>query len=673
MNNPVSVVSPKNLINAASICIKPSFLEAAQRWFLFGFGVIPIAPATKRPAVKHEPWLTELSPQTIKNYWSKHPDHEIGCITGSNIVVFDADTPESLEALKDIETLLNVKPNLVSKTQKGEHHFFRVSPNTYAKSDSHCSKEHPKRLDIKTGSGLIVLPPSTGKTILVNEADSAEDLVNVDQAFIDSVYLHNGRDVPRPPEPKTSLNVKAADHATIAELLKHIDPDEGYENWLHILMAVHHETGGSDEGLEIVVAWSSKGQKYKGPKEIENKWRSFNQDSATTYTMGTLIKMAKDAGADVAATMGFTDGFETCAYEVVNPSAAVVENARKGENPLDKYSLLGMSHEIEKQVMDEVYVLDEIALLGQASVIYAAPNTGKTLLTLKLLVQSIKKGRIDPTKVYYINVDDTANGLLGKLRIAEEYGFHMLTEGYRDFKVSEFLATINSMIESDNTHGVIVILDTLKKFTNLMDKGISSHFGRIIRRFVMKGGTVIGLAHTNKNKGRDGKRVHAGTTDIIDDCDCAYILDTVLEDATNKVVEFANIKKRGNVALSVSYSYAVERNIPYNELLLSVQKVDEMQLIPLKQAAEVLSDADVIAAIETCIKDGINTKMKLSEAAAERAKGSKRLALKVIDKYTGDDPASHRWSFAVGDRGAKVYELLDRPSEQPPIPAIADF
>jgi hypothetical protein len=35
------------------------------------------------------------------------------------------------------------------------------------KSDSHDSKKYPKRIDIKTGSGMIVLPPSTGKTVLV--------------------------------------------------------------------------------------------------------------------------------------------------------------------------------------------------------------------------------------------------------------------------------------------------------------------------------------------------------------------------------------------------------------------------------------------------------------------------------------------------------------------------
>lgn len=453
-------------------------------------------------------------------------------------------------------------------------------------------------------------------------------------------------------------------------LLKFIDPDCSYRDWLYAAMAVFHETKGSDEGLAMFDRWSSKGTKYKGIKEIEAMWRSFRLDEPNPVTIGTLIKMARDAGADVSAIIG-SDGFKPCEYEVVNPSAFEPEKIIVNQNQLDKYSLLGMSDEIEKQVMEEIYVLDEIALLGQATVIYAAPNTGKTLVTMKLVIQSIKQGQVDPKKVYYINVDDTAKGLLGKLRIFEEYGCHMLSEGYREFKVSEFLATIESMIESGNTQGVIIILDTLKKFTDLMDKRISSHFGKIMRKFVMKGGTVIGLAHTNKNKGLNGKPVHAGTSDIMEDFDCAYILDTVSEDASKKVVEFTNTKKRGNVALSVSYSYALERDIPYNELLLSVEKVNDTELTPLKHAAEVLSDAEVITAIESCINEGINTKMKLSGAVAERAKVSQRSAHKIIEKYTGDDPAIHKWSFVVGGRGAKSFMLLECPSA--PIPDITSL
>lgn len=87
----------------------------------------------------------------------------------------------------------------------------------------------------------------------------------------------------------------------------------------------------------------------------------------------------------------------------------------------------------------------------------------------------------------------------------------------------------------------------------------------------------------------------------------------------------------------------------------------------MKQAEQITSDAEVIDAVIACIGEGINTKMKLAGAVAKRAGVSKRSALQIIDKYTGNDPAQHRWKFDVRQRGANVFELLDRttPDQQP--------
>jgi hypothetical protein len=188
----------------------------------------------------------------------------------------------------------------------------------------------------------------------------------------------------------------------------------------------------------------------------------------------------------------------------------------------------------------------------------------------------------------------------------------------------------------------------------------------------MQGGTVIALAHTNKKR-RDGKPVYAGTTDILDDFDCGYILDTVSTDATSnqKVVEFTNIKKRGDVTNSVAYSYTMERGISYNELLLSVHEVDPNQLESTRHEAETKTDTEVIAAITSCIMNGINTKMELANSAAELAKISKKSAVRIIEKYEGADQAVHFWTFDVRERGAKVYRLLERPTAESAVPVMA--
>ena len=484
---------------------------------------------------------------------------------------------------------------------------------------------------------------------------------------------------------------------TIKQLMDYIDPDSPYRDWLYVCIATYNETGGSAVGLALFDGWSRKGSKYKGTQEIQAMWKSLQLGEPNPVTIGTLIKMAKDAGADVPAIMG--DSFDVCEYEVIHPASGdsnkTIENvvahapnliddttsgasklmdidsdieasskAPATQNPLAKFFLEDIT-ELEKNAMAQVQILGNIALLGQATVLFAQQNTGKTLIIISLIIEGIKAAKFDPAKVIYINMDDDSNGLLTKVRIAEEYGFKMVADGHQGFQAKEFRVAMEQMIASDSARGFIICLDTLKKFVDTMSKKESSYFGKVVRRFVLKGGTVIALAHANKNPSSTGKTVYSGTTDIIDDFDCGYTLTPVKEDRDKgiKIVEFENIKRRGNVALNASYSYAVEPDISYDELLMSVQEVDRGQVIIEKRKNEILSDSDIIKAIETCIEAGINTKMKLVAAAASELPGiSNKMVINVIEKYTGNDPVIHRWYYVVKARGAKFFVLPDRPS-----------
>ena len=117
-------------------------------------------------------------------------------------------------------------------------------------------------------------------------------------------------------------------------------------------------------------------------------------------------------------------------WQMIKPSTEIVETP----NALDQYSLKGSSSELEKNVVPASFFLGEIALTGQSTVIYAAPNTGKTLLGLNLIMGS----KVNKSKLYYLNLDDTAEGLVTKLKIAEEYGFHMLVDGHKGFEKNNF-------------------------------------------------------------------------------------------------------------------------------------------------------------------------------------------------------------------------------------------
>lgn len=451
-------------------------------------------------------------------------------------------------------------------------------------------------------------------------------------------------------------------------LLEVIDPDSGYSDWLQVLQAVHYISGGSNSGLDLVDAWSSQGVKYQSRRELETKWESFRNYAGAPITLGTLVMLAKKAGANAIALMANSEKFEICEMEVVRRDEPEPNQPAVGDkvqsisslpHSLSRFSITGQSDYIRQLAGTEVAVLGKIALKGQATVIYAAPNTGKTLLTLHFVMEAIREKRIKPERMFYLNVDDNTSGLYQKTQLAEMFGFHILADGYERFMAKNFIAEMRRMIATDTVDGAIVILDTLKKFVDTMSKAEGRNFTGVARQFVLKGGTVIALAHTNKKSGLDGKKVFAGTSDIVDDFDCAYILSLVSKDAQQTIVEFENIKSRGNVVDRVAYNYINGSGKSYEDMILSIDEVDLTKVDLVKSQAVLVADTVLIDAIKMQIHAGKCKKMELVAAVKDLTKATKVQVLTVLERYTGDDPSIHHWTFDVMERGANVFRLIE--------------
>ena len=635
--------------------------EAALYWYKFGYKIIPIVPGEKRPAVKHYPWLDTVSCKQIKHHWAQHPDHDIGAVLDVDVLVLDADTPEALKALELREKEFGIVPFLEVATTRGAHHHVGLKSGVFAKTDSHDSTIFPAGIDIRAKGSSIILPPTESKSIKCLRAKSIEDVERADQWFVDCVFWHNERPAPRPPKSARKQKRSKAMDANLSglgEVLEYIDPDLGYRDWTYTLMAIFHYTQGSEAGLDLADEWSSRGDKYRGRDELETKWRSFSQDTPRPITFSWLYRLAELGGADVPTIMmKGQDEFEILEdeTEIIGRELEIVS-----EHPFSRFLLNGSSAAMASELKDASFVMDGIALSGQITVIFAPPNTGKTLITLYCIRHAIDQGWINGSDVFYINLDDTAHGLVEKLKIAEECGFGMLCDGYNGFNVNEFAKYIAGVTESGDAGRTIIILDTAKKFTNLMDKGIASRFSSLLRKFSTKGGTGIALTHTNKHPS-GGKGVPGGTSDLLDDCDCGYVIDPVSDEGGNRVVEFRNVKRRGPVAKSVAFRYSTAIGISYRDLLDSVQVVGADNLGAAKQATELQADAPIIAAVTSCIVEGITTKMEIKVDGSRRANCSHNQTMAVVDRYTGDDPAKHLWNFIRGAHGRQCYQLLARP------------
>lgn len=338
--------------------------------------------------------------------------------------------------------------------------------------------------------------------------------------------------------------------AELEEILLTLSPDSNYKDWTRVGAACHYETNGSDEGFALFDKWSSGGKTYPGTEKLRRKWVSFGGYTGKPATLGSLVWMKNQSSvaSSPVATIGEAKAptvLKTVPEVPAMPpvAQASVTSGSNTANPLVAFSLREKLHELKAQAIDLVLILGYLVLLGTAAVIYAHPNTGKTLIILYLLIKAIQDGILDPDKVIYINMDDNSNGLIQKVELAHKYGFHMVAGGQQGFQVEHLTGAMNQMIKQDTARNQVLIIDTLKKFTNLMHKDDAREFGNLVRQFVMKGGTVVALAHGNKNLDADGKVVYSGTTDIVEDFDTAYTINTITsaEGSDKKVVEFKNL------------------------------------------------------------------------------------------------------------------------------------
>lgn len=325
------------------------------------------------------------------------------------------------------------------------------------------------------------------------------------------------------------------------------------------------------------------------------------------------------------------------------------------------FSLSGMGNTLSEKAVALKPLLGDLVLQGETAVWYARPNTGKTLIALSLMLEAVHEKRIEGSKVYYLNADDTGSGLAAKLQVLDDFGIHCLAPGHKGFRLSALVPAMLAMAETGEAHGTLLVIDTLKKVADLMNKKECREFGQAARAFSMAGGTLLGLAHTNKNRSSAEKLVYAGTTDILEDFDSAYLLDAVEEKGGERIVRFDCLKTRGNDAGTIHYAYSAEGGLTYQERLTSVARTDPEYG---DTGPEGFASEDTIRqSIKAAIYHGHTKKMALVATVSKACRVSRRTVLKTLEQGTGSDPSSHLWNFERRERGAHLFYLHPKAEE----------
>jgi hypothetical protein len=93
-----------------------------------GHRVFPLKPRSKVPATEHGLKDATIDPETIRAWWTKTPDANIGLPTGAGFLVIDVDGQKGSDSLDQLERELGRLPGTYTvETASGRHIYLRAS------------------------------------------------------------------------------------------------------------------------------------------------------------------------------------------------------------------------------------------------------------------------------------------------------------------------------------------------------------------------------------------------------------------------------------------------------------------------------------------------------------------------------------------------------------------
>lgn len=152
-----------------STSTKIKMLDHALAYARSGLAIFPLKPRSKTPITKHGVIDATTDEKTIRSWWTRSPDANIGLACGaSGIVAIDCDGDRGLETWGEFEiahglrykTRVAITPGKIKKGKhegRGRHILFKEPSGIKL---SNTSGAIAPGIDTRAGNGYILLPPS---------------------------------------------------------------------------------------------------------------------------------------------------------------------------------------------------------------------------------------------------------------------------------------------------------------------------------------------------------------------------------------------------------------------------------------------------------------------------------------------------------------------------------
>ncbi len=316
----------------------------------------------------------------------------------------------------------------------------------------------------------------------------------------------------------------------------------------------------------------------------------------------------------------------------LTPNKSIVNN-RSDLRTFDGLLSMEVTYEMVQEIEAAKFAWQNLIVQGHMVVICAKPNGGKTTLMVHAASEMAKAGY----DVMYINADAAGSEIREYAEHAYDFGYRLInpdiTNGSAEKVINE-LKTISQ--KNDDFSRVVIILDTLKKFAELMQKTKAKELFSLFRKLTAKGMTIICLAHTNKYDDADGKPVFEGVGDVRSDFDeLIYLIPAKNSDGS--ITISTCIDKNRSTASNKSFRINVDREV---EVL--PDHIDTLALSKYHHDLE--NDADVISFILENIKYQSKSVTDLYALAQDQKTGFSRKRIDTVAKrYSTNNCNEPKW------------------------------
>ena len=162
------------------------------------------------------------------------------------------------------------------------------------------------------------------------------------------------------------------------------------------------------------------------------------------------------------------------------------------ENKTDELGWLEdftVTDEEAEQISDPVFIIPHLIVSGHIVLVAAEPNGGKTTIFFHFAGEMVKSGQ----RVIYVNADTSAGDAKSFIVKAKQLGIELLLP---DMKLGKSMDDVVANMEGMNNrsvdlNGFVFVFDTLKKMTDVINKGAAKKLFKTLRGLSAKGATII--------------------------------------------------------------------------------------------------------------------------------------------------------------------------------------